>query len=137
MGSAVSSEDVVVVGAAIVREGRLLAQLRSEPPEVAGRWELPGGRVEPGESEPAALRRECAEELGALVRVTHRIGPDLPLHAGYLLRVYAAALLADSPEPRPVEHAALRWVSAPELPGLDWLDADRVLLPDLADLLTG
>src|SRR5882757_6987647 len=67
----------VVVGAAIVRDGRLLAQRRARPAELAGRWELPGGRVERGESEAAALRRECREELGALITVLDRIGGDV------------------------------------------------------------
>ena len=125
----------VVVGAAIVREGRLLVQCRAAPAALAGRWELPGGRVEPGESEPEALRRECAEELGVRIRVGARVGGDLPLGAARVLRVYAADLLAGSPEPRPVEHAGLRWVGAAELAELDWLDADRALLPDLVGLL--
>jgi 8-oxo-dGTP diphosphatase len=127
----------VVVGAAIVVGDRLLAARRAVPPALAGRWELPGGRVEPGESEAEALRRECAEELGAVVVVAARVGPDLVLSGRALLRVYAATLAAGSPEPAPLEHAELRWVAAAELAGLDWLDADRALLPDLATLLTG
>ncbi|MDT7686112.1 MAG: 8-oxo-dGTP diphosphatase [Pseudonocardiales bacterium] len=127
----------VVVGAAIVRDGRLLAQRRSTPAELAGRWELPGGRVERGESEAAALRRECREELGALITVLDRIGGDveLPGSSGSVLRIYAATVSNGSPEPRAVEHAGLRWVSGAELPQLNWLDADRILLPELARLL--
>jgi 8-oxo-dGTP diphosphatase len=127
----------VVVGAAIVRARRVLAARRCRPTELAGRWELPGGRVEPGESEPAAVRRECREELGALVTVAARLGPEvvLPGGSGAVLRVWAASLEAGSPEPRALEHSGLRWVSVAELAGLDWLDADRALLPDLAALL--
>jgi 8-oxo-dGTP diphosphatase len=124
----------VVVGAAIVRDGRLLAQRRAVPARLAGRWELPGGRVELGESEPAALRRECQEELGARITVLGRVGVDVPL-PGSVLRVYSATMTEGSPEPRALEHAGLRWVSGAELAELDWLDADRVLLPDLATLL--
>jgi 8-oxo-dGTP diphosphatase len=126
----------VVVGAAIVDGGRLLAARLAAPPALAGRWELPGGRVEPGESEPSALRRECVEELGAVVAVAARVGPDLALSGRAVLRVYAATLAAGSPEPAAVEHAELRWVSAAELADLDWLEADRALLPHLATLLT-
>jgi 8-oxo-dGTP diphosphatase len=125
----------VVVGAAIVRNGLLLAQRRARPRELAGRWELPGGQVEPGESEPAALRRECREELGVLLTVAGRVGPDLPLSARAVLRVYAATLAPGSPQPRALEHAGVRWVTPEELPALDWLDADRALLPALAALL--
>ncbi|HEY0578829.1 MAG TPA: NUDIX domain-containing protein [Pseudonocardia sp.] len=124
----------MVVGAAIVRDGRLLAQRRAVPARLAGRWELPGGRVELGESEPAALRRECQEELGARITVLGRVGVDVPL-PGSVLRVYSATMTEGSPEPRALEHAGLRWVSGAELTELDWLDADRVLLPDLATLL--
>jgi 8-oxo-dGTP diphosphatase len=127
----------VVVGAAIVRDGTVLAARRAAPPELAGRWELPGGQVEADESEVAALRRECREELGASIRVGARLGPDLRLSptSGRLLRVYLAALEPGSAEPAALEHAELRWVGPVELDGLDWLDADRALLPDLAAAL--
>ena len=136
----------VVVGAAIVRDGALLAARRARPPELAGRWELPGGQVEPGESEAAALSRECLEELGVSIRVLRRLGPDLPLGSGSasgsgsgptrVLRVYLSSLAPGSAEPSAHEHSALRWVRPPELLELDWLDADRILLPDLAAALS-
>lgn len=125
------------MAAALLRDGRVLAARRARPAALAGRWELPGGRVEPGETEPVALVRECVEELGAQVAVAGRLGPDqrLPGGSGTVLRAYRAALVAGSPEPRAVEHSALRWVGVAELDGLDWLDADRALLPHLAALL--
>jgi 8-oxo-dGTP diphosphatase len=128
-------QPAVVVGAAIVRNGRLLAACRARPVELAGRWELPGGQVEAGESEAAALLRECREELGVSVLVQGRLGPDLPLGSTRVLRVYLSVLAPGSPEPSAHEHSELRWVGATELDELDWLDADRVLLPELADVL--
>lgn len=129
----------VVVGAAIVRADSVLAARRSRPAELAGRWELPGGQVEEGETEAVALARECREELGVSIRILRRLGPDLPLGAEpapeRVLRVYLVALAPGSPEPSPHEHSELRWVRAAELPALDWLDADRALLPDLAAAL--
>jgi 8-oxo-dGTP diphosphatase len=74
------------------------------------------------------------EELGAEVRVTGRLGTDLPLDA-VVLRVYTAELDPASPPPRPLEHAALRWADAAELPQLDWVDADRAVVADLVALL--
>jgi 8-oxo-dGTP diphosphatase len=124
----------VVVGAAIVRDGLLLAAQRAHPAELAGRWELPGGRVEPGELEPAALRRECAEELEVDVRIGDRVGTDVVLPSGALLKIYAATLNPGS-EPRAVQHKQLRWLPAGELATVDWLPADRELLPALATLL--
>ncbi|MCG8923956.1 (deoxy)nucleoside triphosphate pyrophosphohydrolase [Lentzea sp. CC55] len=123
----------VVVGAAIVRGGRLLAQQRSFPETHAGQWELPGGRVEPGEKPVDALVRECVEELGVPVVVGERVGPDVPLKRDLVLRIFSAELAGGEPEA--LEHNAVRWVTAGELPGLPWLPADRVLVPALQQLL--
>jgi 8-oxo-dGTP diphosphatase len=123
-----------VVATALVRDGRVLVAQRTRPPELAGRWELPGGRVEPGEDEPAAVVRECREELGTEVVPEGRIGTDLPIAAG-VLRVHRARPAPGSPEPRALDHAAVRWVDATQVPELDWVDADRAVVADLVQLL--
>ncbi len=125
----------LVVAAAVLHRGRVLAQQRAYPPATAGRWELPGGRVERAESARDALVRECREELAIGVVVGEQLGPDVPLPGGYLLRVHAARLADPTAQPVLMEHAALRWVDVTELAGLDWLDADRTVLPYLAPLL--
>ncbi|MEJ8280500.1 NUDIX domain-containing protein [Pseudonocardia spirodelae] len=124
----------VVVGAAIVRDGRLLVAQRSYPAELAGRWELPGGGVEAGEDERAALVRECAEELGAQVVPGGRLGTDLPI-GRRVLRIRTARPAPGSPEPSAREHRELRWVGPHEVAALGWLDADRAVVPELLDLL--
>ena len=124
----------VVVGAAIIGPDGVLAQQRNRPPEHAGRWEFPGGRVEPDENERQAVARECKEELGVDVRVGERIGPDVVLSNGWLLRVYRAETVG-SQQPRALEHRAVRWVPVDELDGLDWLAADRAVLPAVHALL--
>ncbi len=124
----------LVVGTAIVADGAVLAAQRERPAALAGRWEFPGGRVEPGEDEPGAVVRECREELGASVRVLGRLGPDLILPSGWLLRIHAAELVDG--HPAALEHRSLRWVRAAELEALNWLDADRAVLPALRALLT-
>nr|WP_073487417.1 NUDIX domain-containing protein [Streptoalloteichus hindustanus] len=125
----------VVVGAAVVRDGRLLAQQRAYPAEHAGQWELPGGRVEPGESDVEALVRECREELGVDVAPGPQVGPDIPLPGGKVLRILAAHLTDPAAEPTPYDHQAVRWLAAADLAGVDWLPADRVVVPALRRLL--
>jgi 8-oxo-dGTP diphosphatase len=125
----------VIVAAAIITDGRVLACERSAPPEVAGRWEFPGGKVEPGETDEQALARECVEELGVRVAVGDRIGPDVPLaHGRAVLRVFAVRLL-DGDQPRALEHTAMRWLSVDELDTVHWLPADKPIVAALPPLL--
>jgi 8-oxo-dGTP diphosphatase len=125
---------LIIVGAAIVVDGRVLGCERAEPPEVAGRWEFPGGKVEPGESDMDALVRECDEELAVLIEVGDRVGGDVPLAHGHaVLRVWLATLLQG--EPQAIEHASLRWFAPDELDSVPWLPADAPIVAELANLL--
>lgn len=125
----------IVVGAAILRAGQVLAQQRAFPPAVAGLWELPGGRVEPGESDEVALARECMEELGVTVAVGARMGPEVILRSGLVLRIYCVALDPSDAVPEARDHQAVRWLGVGELESVEWLPGDRLLLPALRDLL--
>jgi 8-oxo-dGTP diphosphatase len=126
---------MIVVGGAIVRGGEVLAQQRAYPARDAGRWELPGGRVEVGETDQEAVVRECLEELGVRVTVGRRIGEDQPLREGLVLRVYLAALDPPDVQPHAHDHQALRWLTTESLDTVDWLPADRALLPALRTAL--
>lgn len=133
-----------MVAAALVddlhRPGRLLAARRSAPPALAGRWELPGGKVEPGESHEAALRRELREELGIDVVLGERLpAPDpagWPLPAGWRMHVWWAACRA---EPQPLQdHDELRWLSRRTLHDVPWLTTNEALVARLSqELLPG
>ena len=129
----VAREPVRVVGGAIIVEHRVLAARRAGPPEVAGLWELPGGKVEPGETDEQALRRELVEELSVDVSVGRLIGPELDLGDNTTLRCYRVQLTGG--RPRPTEHDAVRWLGAAELDAVDWLPADRLLLGELRSAL--
>jgi 8-oxo-dGTP diphosphatase len=119
-----------VVGVAVVRDGLVLAAYRPGPD---GGWEFPGGKVEPCETDHVAGARELREELGVEVAVGLSLGSGVPINDRYVLRVYAAELLAG--EPVPHEHAEIRWVGAEDLDALDWLPADRPFLPAVRDRL--
>ena len=132
--------DVVqVVGAAIVDGERVLAAQRSGGPHD-GCWEFPGGKVEPGESDLAALVREIEEELGVAIVPQSFVG-EVPLDGvvgggapgASTLRVWAARIARGRPVAH--EHGEIRWVAADELEGLDWISADRPLLPAVRALL--
>jgi 8-oxo-dGTP diphosphatase len=123
----------VVVAAVIERDGKFLAARRTEPPALAGRWEFPGGKTEPGEDDAAALRRECREELGVRIEVGEPVGPVYRVPGKeWVVRTYRAVLLDG--EPAPIEsHDELRWLVAgsPEVRELPWLEGDYVILDAL------
>jgi 8-oxo-dGTP diphosphatase len=119
----------VVVGAAIVRDRCVLTCRRTAPPSAAGRWELPGGKVEPGETPEAALVREVREELGVGLAIRHWLAEEVPITDALVLRVAVATLVEG--EPRPVEHDQVRWLTAAELDDVDWLDPDRPFLAEI------
>ncbi len=140
-----------VVGAAIVddldRPTTLLAARRTEPPRLAGGWELPGGKVDPGESVLEALHREIAEELGVRIEVGEELpGTDpatqgWPLPPAHRMRVWLAKVVDDG-VPEPIEdHDALRWLGPGQWLDVGWLPADvpivRALLARAGDPGTG
>ena len=114
---------IVVVAAAIERDGRYLVARRTRPADVAGRWEFPGGKVEPGETEQQALVREIREELGVEIAVGERVPGEWPLHGDLVLHLYRATLAGG--EPMPLEqHDEIRWVTSAEFDSVDWLPSD-------------
>jgi 8-oxo-dGTP diphosphatase len=127
------SADTVVVGVALIDGGRVLAARRVHPRETAGRWELPGGKVEPGEDLRACAQREIAEELGCAVEVDDILDHVVPIRTGYVLRVVTATLAGG--EPVPGEHDALRWLAGAELGKVDWLEPDLPFLPMIRERL--
>jgi len=126
-----------VVGAAIVEGARVLLARRGPAMSMAGKWEFPGGKVEPGESPQAALVREVAEELELSIELGELLGRGEAEDGErrIVLDVWLARRVTG--EPVSHEHDALGWFGPDELADLDWPEADLPLLPGLARVLRG
>jgi 8-oxo-dGTP diphosphatase len=111
-----------VIGVAVLSGGRLLAARRADPPALAGLWELPGGKMEPGEDAAATAVREIEEELGCVVEVVDELEGTSPINEHLQLRVVTARLVEGDPVPH--EHDAVRWLLADELDEVTWAEAD-------------
>ena len=111
----------------------MLAARRTSPPAAAGRWEFPGGKVEPEESPGDALVREIAEELGCVVEVTGWLNSEVLIGTTHSLTVATAQIVTG--DPQPTEHDALRWLDAEQLDQVDWLDSDIPFLSQLRELM--
>jgi len=127
---------VVVVGAAILDGARLLAAQRAEPAHLAGGWELPGGKVELGETDEQALVRECREELGVRVRLLKRVGGDWPLGAGAVLRVWTAEVVDGEPQALE-DHLQLRWLDPGQWHDVEWLRAELAVIDEVHRVVLG
>jgi 8-oxo-dGTP diphosphatase len=123
---------VLVSAAIVIEDGRVLVTQRKTGTHLAGAWEFPGGKVEPGEDPRDALRRELREELGIDVRVGEIV--DVTFHrydeAGkaVLLLFFEAMRDAGSPEPQALDVAAFRWATTRDLDPAAFPPADVQVL---------
>lgn len=123
-----------VVGAAIIDGGRVLVAQRpySDKAYKSLKWEFPGGKIEPGESEEQAIRREVGEELGCRIEVDALLPQIEHEYPDFiLLMTICICRLAESSEPKCLEHNAIRWCQPDELPSLEWAAADARCYPRL------
>jgi mutator protein MutT len=118
----------VVAGAVTAADGRVLIAQRPPGKPLAGGWEFPGGKLEPGEARAAGLARELCEELGIVIRDPRplmRVRHTYP-HGEVLIDLWVVSRYQG--EPRGVDGQALRWLMQDELAGAPLLPADRPMV---------
>lgn len=129
-GNIAGVSTTIVAAGILVEDGKVLVTQRKAGSHLAGAWEFPGGKVEPGEDPRVALVRELREELGVearageIVEVTFHRYPEKAV----LLLFYEASLDEGSPAPRPLDVAALRWASSEALDESEFPAADVAVL---------
>lgn len=121
-----------VVCALIEHAGRVLLAQRPAGKHLGGKWEFPGGKVEPGEAPAAALAREIHEELGCAVLVSRALPPCVHDYGTVRIELipFVCTLQPGSPPPVAREHAAIAWVTPGELANHDLAPADIPILRD-------
>jgi 8-oxo-dGTP diphosphatase len=123
-----------VVAAIIVRDDLVLICQRKAGQQYAGKWEFPGGKVEPGEELKAALARELQEELGIVAAIGDELAQyeyAYPGRAPVHLAFYQVDKFAG--EPRNLIFEEIRWEKFKNLPGYDFLEGDVDFVKRLAD----
>lgn len=113
-----------VVGAVVVKNGKVLCAQRGPNGSLPNQWEFPGGKIEPGETAHAALVREITEELECRVEVGDEVATTTyEYEFGVVTLTTFYCELLDG-VPQLTEHAEVRWLSPGELGSLDWAPAD-------------
>lgn len=102
-------QEIEAVVAVIERDGRYLIQQRADKGLLAGLWEFPGGKVEPGESLAAALRREVREEVGVEVRIVRRMPAVLHAYTRFRVNLHPFVCALRDPDFQPGPRR--RWVT--------------------------
>lgn len=118
----------VVCGLMVGDDNRVLACRRPQGKHLAGCWELPGGKVEPGEAHPDALIRELREELGVTTEVVQALPPVVWDYGNGPLRLWPMLCRIIGGEPHPHEHDAVTWCSQADWRDLTWAAADVPIL---------
>lgn len=117
-------KQIVVVGAVIVRDGKILCARRAAGSTLGGMWEFPGGKVEPSESPTDALAREITEELGCVIEVGATITTTSHAYDFGVVHLTTYYCEVTQGEPHAREHAELAWLAPHQLAGLEWAPAD-------------
>lgn len=119
-----------VVAAVIVTENGILATQRSHG-EFKDKWEFPGGKIEPGETPEQALKREIKEELDVDISIDSYIEAVHYAYTDFEIKLYVFVCSVASGNITLKEHKSSEWLKTDELDSMEWLPADKVVLPAL------
>lgn len=125
----------IEVVAAVITEGEKIFTTQRGYGEFRDYWEFPGGKIEPGETEKQALEREIREELECGITVGEKLGTIEYDYPEFHLTMHCFACTIRSGEPVLKEHKAAKWISGEEIDKIDWLPADRQILPAVKALM--
>ncbi|MEZ5552364.1 MAG: (deoxy)nucleoside triphosphate pyrophosphohydrolase [Pseudomonadales bacterium] len=126
-----------VVCAIIERDGKILVAKRPSDKSMGGKWELPGGKIEPGEDPQAAIAREIREELGCGLAVLAELAPHEHQYADFAIRLIPLLCRTTDGDPKPLEHEEILWAGREELMRLDWAEADIPVVMAYLDSIPG
>lgn len=129
------SREIHVTAGVIIRQGRLLAARRPEGAVRGGLWELPGGKVEPGESREECLQRELLEELAVAVDVGQHLTSVVHDYGDLCVQLHAYRCQISRGTPTALQHAELRWLEPGQLDTVNWSTADRPIVERARQLL--
>lgn len=120
-----SNKVIDVVGAAIVRDGKVLCARRGSGKSLAGYWEFPGGKVKSGENRRQALRREIEEELLCKVTIADEVCTSVQRYDFGTVQLTTFICHLESGTPHLTEHQEIRWEVPNNMASLEWAPADR------------
>ncbi len=133
MQSIQNHSPIHVVCAVIEQNGLILCAQRSETMALPLKWEFPGGKIEPGEAEEPALKREIQEELNVEIEILERMPEhDYAYTPEKVIRLIPyRCTIKNVSQLQAREHAELRWVDRKKLLELDWAAADLPIVNDV------
>jgi mutator protein MutT len=126
---------VLPVTAALIRKGdRILIAQRKPDDSLGGMWELPGGKIKPGESEKACIRREIREELDFEITVLEKLGVFQKEFSRRIIELHVFEGQYAGGQPKAIECNDWRWVTIPELPDFEYSEFEWQIIKTVLNL---
>lgn len=120
-----------VTAAILIKEGHILIAKRRQGKHLAGKWEFPGGKIEPGETPEECLAREMKEELGIVVKVEDFMAKSIYEYDRGVVELLAYRVNWVSGELQLLDHDETKWIGTTELSSIDFAPADIPLVKEI------